>query len=135
MLEKTEEIEEIEEIDGADILKSLKVFMDLINNISEKSELVSDIIEKMAQLNTLLEEQNFRIYLRQIIELGNSLAITIPQKFTKKLGVEPKDKVILFPLSDSKLLIDFSYLASKDNDFYKFLNLITEKIRNPGERE
>lgn len=44
-------------------------------------------------------------YVRSVIKLGNSKAITFPQDWTEKVGLKEKSEVIIYPIDDSSIVI------------------------------
>ncbi|GAG64129.1 unnamed protein product, partial [marine sediment metagenome] len=44
-------------------------------------------------------------YVRSVIKLGNSKAITFPQDWTEKAGLKEKSEVIIYPIDESSIVI------------------------------
>jgi antitoxin component of MazEF toxin-antitoxin module len=44
-------------------------------------------------------------YIRSVIKLGNSKAITFPQDWAEKAGLKDKSEVIIYPIDDSSIVI------------------------------
>jgi len=49
--------------------------------------------------------------LQQIIKVGNSLAVTLPAKFTKQLGLNAGEKIRVIPNPEQKIIL----ITTEDN--------------------
>ena len=54
-------------------------------------------------------------YIRSIIKLGNSKAITFPQEWADRAGLEYKSEVIIYPIDDSSVVVKTMKKAKQKN--------------------
>lgn len=71
---------------------------------------------------------------QKIIQVGNSLAVTIPKDFAKKAGFKRGEDVIVETYLNSKTMlikpISMSKKSSLTPEFYAWLNEATEKYKD-----
>lgn len=72
--------------------------------------------------------------IQKIIQVGNSLAITIPNDFAEQVDYKKGDKVVVETNKASKmLLVKPQHLSDKKSltpEFYEWLNEISEKYED-----
>lgn len=56
-------------------------------------------------MNEKSQKELKKKYVRSVIKLGNSKAITFPQDWTERAGLEEKSEVIIYPIDDSSIVI------------------------------
>lgn len=71
---------------------------------------------------------------QKIIQVGNSLAVTIPKEFAKKAGFKRGDEVIVETFLSSKTMLIKPKTEEKTTtltpEFYSWLNESTEKYKD-----